>query len=295
LGAFVAAYRACFGCVTDEEPEFQQGALFLLASLRALGGAYAGADFVICVVGTLAPPLATMADTLGARVVAVAPLSETRPQANKLRFLALPELARYDYAVLLDCDTAIATSPEDMFGGTGMRARIAGGRSVPPSVLDNLFAEAGMAPPPPAYLTTVTAEPTPLYCNSGVVVMAGAIVGRFIDIWQRRQAWLLEHPELLPGCAGHAQQASLSLALAECGVAFEPLDLRFNFPAHRPRRSFFTPAVDVLDPVILHYNHPAEDWTLLPSLAAGANRAIDRVNAAWRETRARLQLPMAAE
>jgi hypothetical protein len=274
-------HRVCFGCVTDANPRYQRQAVLLLASLRALAGEYADADFFLCVVGRIHPALMPIAAALGTHVVEVQPLSMKRPAANKLRFLLLPELEQFDYAVLLDCDTALAASPEGLFGGAGVRGRMAGARSVPPEVLAGLCGRSGLPAPQATYITAVTREPTPIYVNSGVIVVARATLGRFIERWVHYQDWLLASPELLPGCAGHTNQASLTLALIESQVAFEPLDVRFNFPVHRAPRTFWTPEVDRLSPVILHYDLTASDGHLLSPRATGARAAVEHVNAAW--------------
>jgi hypothetical protein len=143
-----------------------------------------------------------------------------------------------------------------------------------------------LPPPAPDYLTAVTRERIPLYVNSGVLVVARDALDRFAGSWLRHQDRLLAQPHLLPGCAKHTNQASLSLALVESGVSFEPLDLGFNFPVHRAPATFITPEIHMVRPTILHYDFTAEDWTLRPSPALMANAAIDRVNAAWRRYRA---------
>jgi hypothetical protein len=283
------AYRVCFGCVTDEKLRYQRQAAILLASLRQLGGEYADADFIVCVDGAIAPDVLPYLTMLGARLVPVATVSDRWPATGKLRFLELPSLASYDYAVLVDCDIAVTGSPDRLFGGSGVRARMAGATSVPPAVLADLFARAGLPPQDARYRTTVNPAPTPLYANSGVVVVAGAVIETFAEHWVRRQRWLLDHPEWLPDCAKHTNQASLSVALIESGVAFEPLDLGCNFPVHRAPARFYTPEVEALEPTILHYDLMDADGYLAPSHGGAANLAVDRVNAAWRSVRERLQ------
>lgn len=283
------ALRVCFGCVTNEKLRYQRQAALLLASLRQLGGEYADSDFILCVDGEIAPDVMPYLTLFDAKLVPVTPVSNHLPATGKLRFLELPELAAYDYAVLVDCDTAITGSPRRLFGGTGVRARMAGGTSVPPAVLADLFARAGLPPQDARYWTTVHRAPTPLYANSGVVVVAAAAIETFAAHWARRQRWLLDHPEWLPDCARHTNQASLSVALIESGVAFEPLDLGCNFPVHRAPPSFYTPEVEALEPTILHYDLMDADGYLAPSHGRAANLAVDRVNAAWRSTHARLQ------
>jgi hypothetical protein len=281
----MARHRVVFGCVSDGKLRYQRQAVVLLASLRALGGEYADADFIWCVAGEIAPELRPYVARLGARVVAIDPVSGKLPATNKLRFLQQPELSAFDYVVLMDCDTAVAAAPSLLFGGAGVRARMAGSTSVPPSVLADLFARAGLPPQPERYWTTVKPERTPLYANSGVVVVATAIAEQFVACWMRYQSWLLDHPELLPGSVRHTNQASLALALVDSGVEFEPLDIEFNFPVHRAPPEFYTPAVSALAPVILHYDLTDDDGCLLPSPALGASAAIARVNNAWQHAR----------
>ena len=280
----MSRYRVCFGCVTDEKIRYQRQAIFLLASLRHFGGEYADADFLLCVAGQLAPELLVQAKQLDARVIPVERVSGHLPATSKLRFLQRPELLAYDYTVLLDCDTAIVRPPGGLFGGRGVRARLAGSTSVPPAILADLFARAGLPPQDACYWTTVKPERTPLYANSGVIAVATGVIETFVDRWIKHQCWLLEQPELLPGCARHTNQASLSVALVDTGVPFEPLDIGFNFPVHRAPPSFFTPEISALAPTILHYDLSDQDGCLLPSAGRGSNEAIARLNDAWRRT-----------
>jgi hypothetical protein len=284
----MAPYRVCFGCVTDDKPRYQRQAAVLLASLRRLGGEYGNTDFFVCTTGAIAPEIAPFLTMLGARVVHVPPVSTRLPATGKLRFLELPDIAGHDYAVLMDCDTAIAMPPDGLFGGAGVRARMAGATSVPPAVLADLFARAGLPPQDACYWTTVKRERTPIYVNSGVVVVAAAAARDFAHRWARHQSWLLDHPELLPGCAKHTNQASLAVALVDSGIAFEALDIGFNFPVHRAPPAFYTSEIDALAPTILHYDLTDEDGSLRPSPGAAADAAITRVNRAWRSTRASL-------
>jgi hypothetical protein len=281
----MAPYRVCFGCVTDDHPRYQRCAILLATSLRQLGGEYADADFVICVVGKLDPALLPLAERVRAEVIEVPPIAPHRPPSHKLRFLLRPELAAYDYGVLIDCDAAIAGSPARMFGGTGVRARMAGRATVPNAVLADLLRRESLPVPDLCYFATTSHEPLTLYCNSGVVVVAGSVVQTFALAWYDYQNMLLAAPELLPGCAQHTNQASLTLALVASGVTFEPLDLSLHFPIHRTPADFRTPDIDRIDPMLLHYSLIHED-VLPPCRPLGANAAIARVNAAWQRAHA---------
>jgi hypothetical protein len=277
-------FRVCFGCVADG-PKYRQQVYLLLATLRALGGDYANADFFLCVVGAITPEIKRATEGLSARIVSTDAYSQRHPYSNKLRFLGLSEIQGYDYAVLLDCDTAIAGSLERLFGGRGVRAKIADGATVPQQLLVELFSAAGLTSPEASYFTSLSNDRTLPYCNSGVVVIPGASAGMFAESWIRNNDWLLQHPELLPGCGTFCDQASLSLALTESRVAFEPLDVGLNFPTHWAPQ-FYTPDIARVAPAILHYHdRVSADGRVLRCPAVMANQAIARINDVWRQAR----------
>src|SRR5215467_2657805 len=114
--------RIVLGCVVDNKPVYLHEALRLLQSVRWFGGEAAKCDFILCMVGTADPLFSRRFRQLAAKVRVVQAYSEISPATNKLRFWQLPELASYQRAVCLDCDTIVMRDPLPPLQGPGLQA-----------------------------------------------------------------------------------------------------------------------------------------------------------------------------
>ncbi len=272
------------GCVAENDPRFLAQALLLARSLRWFGGSLAASRLLVCVVagGTDSIDAAARARlaSAGAEVRAVAPFDRRNPQANKLQFFA-EALDGKDGAaarglLLLDCDTAVVRDPLPLLAGGALQAKIADVPSVTHETFERLFGHYGLPLPRRRYRTTLLPEATILYCNSGVVFLTADVARELVPAWRAWNRRLLDARELLGSAGHHANQASLTLALAEHPVPFAEATAALNFPLHMGHLE--RPAeVLAIDPAILHYHEAIDERGLLRP--TGAPRAQARIEA----------------
>ena len=253
-----------FGCVAEPTPRFYGQALRLLQSIRWFGGALAGADVFVCFVGEPDPDRRAELEALGAQVRLVELFSPLNRYSNKVRFFELPELARYETAVLLDCDVALVQDPTPYLAQPALQLMLADLPTVPSARLAWLCERFGLAAPAPSYRTTCSQEPTIWYCNTGVMIMPTAWIGRVLPRWREYIMALCAEPELLDPPFNHCNQAAMALTYLADPLPFAELPVAMNFPLHQTGRR---PSEAMLreDPVILHYHDRVDaDGLLLP-------------------------------
>jgi hypothetical protein len=271
-----AAEAIVVGCVAENEPVSLAQAFRLARSLRWFGGALADARMLVCVVGEVADDARARLAAAGAEVRVVERFDRRNPHANKLQFFAEAERAGGRGMLLLDCDTAVVRDPLPLLAGGAFQAKIADVASVPHEIFVRLFHHFGLALPRRRYRTTLLAQRTILYCNSGVVFLSSELAREFVPLWCEWNRRLLDAAHLLGPCAHHANQASLSLALAAHPIPFAEASAALNFPLHMthlPR----PPAVAAVDPAILHYHQEVDGRGRL--LAAPYRPAQARIEA----------------
>jgi hypothetical protein len=267
------------GCVAEDEPALLAQALRLVRSLRWFGGSLAAARMLVCVAGGIAPAARAQLEGAGAEVRAVEPFDHLSSKANKLQFFAEALATGARGLLLLDCDTAVVRDPWPLLAGGALQAKIADVPSVPHDVFARLFRRYRLPLPRRRYRTTLLPERTILYCNSGVLFLTSEVARELVPVWRDWNRRLLDAPELLGPCAHHANQASLTLALAAHPIPFAEAPAALNFPLHMnhlPR----PPAVAAADPAILHYHGEVDaHGLLLPAASPRAQARIEALNA----------------
>ena len=256
MTALGAPQSVAFGCVAEPIPRFYEQVLRLVQSIRWFGGALAPVDIYICFVGEIELARRTELEALGAHVRLVKPFNPLNRFSNKVRFLELPELAHYETAVLLDCDMALVQDPTPYLDQPALQLMIADLPTVPSEQLAWLCAHFNLEAPAPIYRTTCSQKPTIWYCNTGVMILPTAWIGRILPPWRDYILQLCTEPSLLDPPYNHCNQAAMTLTYIADPVPFAQLPVAMNFPLHQTERH---PAEALLreDPVILHYHDRA--------------------------------------
>ena len=245
--------RIVLGCVADNKPAYLYEALRLLQSVRWFGGPSAECDFILCIVGSADPLYSRHFRRLGAKIRVVQPYSEISPATNKLRFWQLPELANYQRAVCLDCDTIVVRDPLTPLERPGLHARMAGLPTVPHDVFIKMFAAFRLKIPERSYRCVLSGEATIVYLNNGVLAMDPPTVADLVPRWIRFTDALLKS-EIMREHKWFIEQAALTLALVESGCPFHLLGNEMNFPFPGAGQ----PLVEDVDPRIIHHHHHVE-------------------------------------
>ncbi len=250
--------RLAIGCVADSAAKYLDQAERLLQSWRWFAGRYANADFHVCIIGDVRPGERARYEKYGAHVHSATQFSARHAPSNKLRFLELDATRDAERVLLLDCDTIVVQEPVELFQGEALIAKIADVATVPPSILERIYAAFGVASPPASCRCTVSDELTIPYFNTGVLSFSAGALKVLAPAWIRYNRMLIERIDLLEERRRFCDQASLSVAAAATKTPFTMLDNRMNFPAHYldcPVTSSFGQT----DPVIIHYHWLVDD------------------------------------
>jgi Sulfotransferase family len=267
-----------FGCVAEATPPFYSQVLRLVQSIRWFGGTLADASVFACFVDEVDPVWRAQLESLGAHVRVVQPFNPLNRFSNKVRFLELPELSRYETAVLLDCDMALVQDPAPYLAQPALQLMIADLPTVPSARLAQLCAHFGLATPALSYRTTCSQEPTIWYCNTGVTILPTAWIARILPAWREFILRLCAEPTLLDPPYHHCNQAAMTLTYIADPLPFVELPVAMNFPLNQAGRH---PTAAMLreDPVILHYHDlVGADGLLLPSPYPLAQARIKLLN-----------------
>lgn len=266
------------GCVAESNPKYLAQALRLVQSLRWFGGKWAGIDFHVCLVEHDSPEYREKFALYHAQVHVVPRFSTVHPPSNKLRFLELPQVADADRAVLLDCDTLIVQDPSPGLTGADFLAKIADAPTVSHTVFTSLFNAYGIPLPKQQHKCTVQGEPVIPYFNAGVLSFSRKAIKTLVPAWIRINDSLIEQIHLLGDYSNFCEQASLSLALQQCGIEYQVLGNECNFPAHfQDVKS--NPAFRKTDPIIIHYHSLVDgDGYLQASPYRWVDRRIQEFN-----------------
>ncbi len=280
------------GCVADSRSPFLEQALRLLQSWRWFAGAYADAPFYVCVVDGVTDEWRQRYERLGAVVHIVPRFRDRHSTSNKLRFLEIPEAQLADRVLLLDCDTIVVQSPERLFTGEGLTAKIADVATVPLEVFAQVFDRFGLTVPTADQECTVSGEPMIPYFNSGVISLSGHAMRLLAPAWVTLNGELTASFTAFGGVAHFCEQASLSLALAVTRVPFITIGNELNFPAHfdgvnmpaHVNGDILDSPLGRVDPTIIHYHWLVQpDGTLSPSIYPRVDRRIQEFNRRWLE------------
>lgn len=276
------------GCVADNTVKFLEQAARLLASWRWFGGSLSSADFHVCTVDEVPESFRVKYERYGAKVHLVPRFSERHPPSNKLRFLELAEIQDADWVLLLDCDTVVVQDPSAILSaGADFVAKPADFPTVTQDAFLSLFRAFNLPMPSPEYRCTVNGEPTVPYFNAGVLAFSRHAMATLVPQWIDMNHRLIDQLELLGDCSNFCEQASLTLALANCGTTMHALGNEMNFPAHCVELPLDSDFVRT-DPVIIHYHWMADkDGYLTRSPYPKVDARIQQFNERLREERRR--------
>ena len=257
--------------------------LRLFRSLRALGGTLADAPGICYFDRTVDRRIAHQLLDLGVTVRLIAPVDPRCAMGNNLVMLEADEEA--DWIVACDCDVVVTGDFSDELRGDAVAAVPVDNGLAPIADWPRLYEAFGVPVPTERYRANADGAPIPPYFNAGVLVVPAPLVAPLRASWER---WLhavsdafdaQQVPAPFATRRAFTDQLALALALAEGTVAHRVLPPGMNAPSHMVMHRGLQP--DAIDPRIVHYHHNVgPDGRILPSVHAGVNRAIDRVNTA---------------
>jgi hypothetical protein len=277
------SYSLVIGCVAENQTKYLDQAMRLVKSLRWFGGTIANADFIVCVIDAIDPQYEAAFAQYSVPMRLVRRFSPEHPQSNKLRFLELEEVKAYDHVVLLDCDTIIVQDPSAYFMQEGFWAKIVDGPTITFPLFENIFRLFSLATPKREYECTVKGDSTIPYFNAGVLIFSRSAMAQLVPTWVEFNHRLIGHMEVLEDRSNFCEQASLALAVAATEIGVHILGNEMNFPDHF---DFFTPRLDNIDPLIIHYHWRVDSsGCLKPSQYALVNQRIEQFNRRLSEER----------
>lgn len=270
------------GCVTEPIPKYLQQASRLLLSLRWFGGKIADSPFILCTTGELSTETELFFKRYGAEIVLIERVSHEHGPSNKIRFLELNLLDKWEHILLLDCDTVIVRDPSEFLYTSGLSAKIADLPTVTSEQFQELFPEFGLTMPAENYVHDISGEQCISYFNSGVMLLNSCWRERFVDAWNHYNESIIEKWDRLTITRFHTDQASLTLAINAISIPLTPLPNTMNMPGHLPAQSypehFFS-----IDPFIIHYHSLFnENGYIKQTPLDQTNRRIDSFNSRLR-------------
>jgi hypothetical protein len=240
------------GCVAENDPRSLGQALRLVQSIRWFGGAMAGAQVMVCVVGGLDPGFRQVFEGYGAEVRIVDPIHPRNRAASKLQFFPEAWDSDREMLLLLDSDTVVVQDPLPWMRRGSFQARIAPLPTVSPEVFERVFRHYGLPLPAREHVNSFAGTSTIRYCNAGMILLPSHLARQIIPVWRDYDARLADEPEVLYPQERQCHQASLSLALAASPVPFAEAPVELDFPLNlshlQPPEGYFA-----VDPAILHY------------------------------------------
>ncbi len=252
------AVNIAIGCVAENNAKYLGQSLRLMQSISWFAPALARSDRYVCCVDGIADDYRQALERLGVHVRIVERFSQRHPPSNKLRFLQLPEIARADGVLLLDCDTIVLRDPPLLAGRPGLYGKMADAPTVPLEVFQRVFDAFALVMPAPICRCSVGGEATIPYFNAGVLYFSAKALRELVPAWIRCNEALLDRLELLGEHEIYCEQTSLSLALAATGHPFEVAGNELNFPVHFQDTGARASLVGV-DPFIIHYHSLCDD------------------------------------
>jgi FkbM family methyltransferase len=270
-----------YSCLMADGPAYAQQTLALVWTLLDL--ARVPADrIVVHALDDADDAVLRHVETIGVRTRRCAPFDAAHPHCNKLRQLEDAELLAAPAVVLCDTDLAFVQT-FDAAVPRAVRAKVVDLPNPPVDVWQAVFAAAGLPSPSTLVHTSFGGHLTPpMSCNGGLYVLSRAAAMALRDAWPRWARWLIERAGLLPGpMRVHVDQIAFGLAAAELGLDIDPLPIEDNCPTHLPGD-----LVADVAPRVLHYHGRVDaSGFLLPTSAAGVDRAIATVNDVIRRRR----------
>lgn len=212
---------------------------------------------------------------LGVELVEISPFSAHHAHSNKIVQTQTPRLREADFAILMDCDMAVAAPIAELAKGDRIRAKIVDadpfGEAWP-----EIFREAGFGEPRLTGITSFKRQPTPgNYCNGGLLVIPKRLLPQLGEAWARWAEWLIEHKELLGSYSFYTDQIAFTLALEELKEDVELAPAEYNCPTHLGASVQFVTA----PPKLLHYHQKIDaDGYLVATGNPLIDKSIQKVN-----------------
>ncbi len=278
--------RGVFSCVVDSDPRFHSDALRWYATLRNIASVPAR-DMVVHAVGGTDSDALRFLRSRGVAVEAIRPFDKRSPWCNKISgAIHLGERGVEGLAVLTDTDVLVLEDPRRLhIPADAMGSRLVGAPNPPLRILENMFEAAGLEISGVEPLDWVPQHLTVAgHGNGGLYIVPGQILSALAHSWGRWATWLMEHVAILENYPTHIDQPSMALALSELRITPQRLDIRWNFPAHNPKRI----PENVGRPAIIHYHRSTLPEGLVKRTGfAAVDEQIDSANAAiaqvWQE------------
>ena len=273
----VTAAELLVGCVTENDARYLDQTLRLVQSIHWFGGELAKARRMVCAIEGIDAAARSRLEALGCEVRVVRRFHPANGTSNRMRLIEEALATGCEMLLSLDCDTVVARDPLPLL----RRETLAKTEDLPTvthDVFERLFQHYGVPLPPADRRMRFTRTPTIPYFNAGVLVLPAPVAREILPVWAGFNRRLADRPELVYPCERHLHQASLSLALAVCGVTVgeAPVELNYQLNAThlQPPDGFLA-----VDPAILHYHDRVDrDGFLLPSPYPLARLRIDLFN-----------------
>ncbi|HEV2362713.1 MAG TPA: hypothetical protein VGS12_00795 [Caulobacteraceae bacterium] len=194
--------------------------------------------------------------SLGAQTVPLERYSLSHGPSNKMAILRSPnlDLDAFDAVMMCDCDVIFCEQFDELLERDGFQAKIADQKTLPDSVLKNVFGLAGRPFPEEKFQTTLDRQPTILYCNAGVLIFSKSIFRSFIERWFFWNDLLLEHRKVMGDLEFFTDQASLCLTADEYAGSFYELPVRMNYPLHFSKETYPTGVLETPANIIHYHN-----------------------------------------
>ena len=273
-----------FSCVVDDHPRFHLDALRWFATLTGVAGVDPG-DLLVHAVGNSATDALELLRARGVTVRPIDPFDPRSPHCNKISgALRLAEDGPPGMVVLCDTDVVVLEDPRRLALPPEAIAGKLVDAPVPPfEVILDIFAAAGVAPPPSVPLPWGTGQRTVVgNSNGGLYLVPGTLLPRVATAWAGWARWLLDRLDLFQQWTVYIDQVAMAMALADTGTGSTPLEVRWNTPIHDPDR---IPA-GTAEPSIIHYHQRVDRNGLLlltgvPAVDGRIRMANDAIEKAW--------------
>lgn len=225
-------------CVVDDRPRFRMEAWNWLLSLAALRTRCR--IFIHYLPGALNEKTRAQFEALGATLVETTPFGDGPAKyCNKIRQLETRQLLDADFVILSDADIVFLEDPDLLASPERFRAKTVDAPNPPETIWSELFERAGLS----RKIDTARLELYPkkrtfsTNFNGGLYVIPGSAARTLRPLWEKWARFCLRQGELLGTYLHHSDQLGMGLALAESGIALDPLPSGANLPIHLEKRA----------------------------------------------------------
>lgn len=267
-----------FSCVVDDSPLFRMQAVNWVWSILASGLANPKDIVVYLIEGNVRAFQASLG-RLGVTTRRVGRFGDgDSAYCNKLLQLDCSEQEDFDCLIMCDADVAFAGDIRPWVSTNAVRAKVVDFPNPQLNLIERLYAVTGLTAVPRLVETTfnhgVTYETN---CNGGLYFIPRQWIRPLGEAWMKWSRFALERGDILRDRLKNADQLGFCFAMIELGLAFEPLPVELNFPAHMPAEEYAS--LQGSRPLVLHYHRRLDQHGfLLPLGVDYADEAITRVN-----------------